>query len=142
MKNKNILEKEFFILKVNEPNKNFRRYSEELVKNWINSLDENGYDLEYAIGSKSKDIQYEYTNSDLVCGIITSLHIKENALYGKVKFFTEGYKSEEIYSKKIDLENCVIIPKGKAEVREGVVQSNYKLFGFNLVDKTQSSFVL
>jgi hypothetical protein len=142
MKNKNILEKEFFILKVNEPNKNFRRYSEELVKNWINSLDENGYDLEYAIGSKSKDIQYEYTNSDLVCGIITKLHIKENALYGKVKFFTEGYKSEEIYSKKIDLENCVIIPKGKAEVREGVVQSNYKLFGFNLVDKTQSSFVL
>lgn len=142
MKNKNILEKEFFILKVNEPNKNFRKYSEELVKNWINSLDENGYDLEYAIGSKSKDIQYEYTNSDLVCGIITNLHIKENALYGKVKFFTEGYKSEEIYSKKIDLENCVIIPKGKAEVREGVVQSNYKLFGFNLVDKTQSSFVL
>ena len=142
MKNKNILEKEFFILKVNEPNKNFRRYSEELVKNWINSLDENGYDLEYAIGSKSKDIQYEYTNSDLVCGIITNLYIKENALYGKVKFFTEGYKSEEIYSKKIDLENCVIIPKGKAEVREGVVQSNYKLFGFNLVDKTQSSFVL
>jgi hypothetical protein len=142
MKNKNILEKEFFILKVNEPNKNFRRYSEELVKNWINSLDENGYDLEYAIGSKSKDIQYEYTNSDLVCGIITNLYIKENALYGKVKFFTEGYKSEEIYSKKIILENCVIIPKGKAEVREGVVQSNYKLFGFNLVDKTQSSFVL
>ena len=142
MKNKNILEKEFFILKVNEPNKNFRRYSEELVKNWINSLDENGYDLEYAIGSKSKDIQYEYTNSDLVCGIITNLYIKENTLYGKVKFFTEGYKSEEIYSKKIDLENCVIIPKGKAEVREGVVQSNYKLFGFNLVDKTQSSFVL
>lgn len=142
MKNKNILEKEFFILKVNEPNKNFRRYSKELVKNWINSLDENGYDLEYAIGSKSKDIQYEYTNSDLVCGIITNLYIKENALYGKVKFFTEGYKSEEIYSKKIDLENCVIIPKGKAEVREGVVQSNYKLFGFNLVDKTQSSFVL
>ena len=142
MKNKNILEKEFFILKVNEPNKNFRRYSEELVKNWINSLDENGYDLEYAIGSKSKDIQYEYTNSDLVCGIITNLYIKENTLYGKVKFFTEGYKSEEIYSKKIDLENCVIIPKGKAEVREGVVQSNYKLFGFNLVEKTQSSFVL
>jgi hypothetical protein len=142
MKNKNILEKDFFILKVNEPNKNFRRYSEELVKNWINSLDENGYDLEYAIGSKSKDIQYEYTNSDLVCGIITNLYIKENALYGKVKFFTEGYKSEQIYSKKINLENCVIIPKGKAEVREGAVQSNYKLFGFNLVDKTQSSFVL
>ena len=115
---------------------------EDIQKNWINSLDENGYDLEYAIGSKSKDIQYEYTNSDLVCGIITNLYIKENTLYGKVKFFTEGYKSEEIYSKKIDLENCVIIPKGKAEVREGVVQSNYKLFGFNLVDKTQSSFVL
>jgi hypothetical protein len=142
MKNKNILEKDFFILKVNEPNKNFRKYSEDLVKNWIDTLDENGYDLEYAVGSKSKDIQYEYTNSDLVCGIITKLYIKENTLYGKVKFFVEGYKSEEIYSKKIDLENCVVIPKGKAEVREGVVQSNYKLFGFNLVDKTQSSFVI
>jgi hypothetical protein len=137
----NIIEKEFFILKINEPNKNFRRYPLELVNTWIKNIDENGYDLEYAIDAKSKDIQYEYTNSELVCGLITKLKIKKNILYGSVKFFTEGYKSEEIYSNKINLDDCVIIPKGKAEVRDGIVQNNYKLFGFNLVNKNQSSFV-
>jgi len=91
MNNKKIIEKEFFILKINEPNKNFRRYPEELIRSWI--------------------------------------------------VFLEGFKSNEIYSKKINLDDCVIIPKGKAEVRDGVVQKNYKLFGFNLVNKNQSSFV-
>jgi len=137
----NIIEKEFFILKVNEPNKNFRRYPLELVNTWIKNIDENGYDLEYAVDAKSKEIQYEYTNSELVCGLVTKLKIKKNILYGNVKFFTEGYKSEEIYSNKINLDDCVIIPKGKAEVRDGIVQNNYKLFGFNLVNKNQSSFV-
>jgi hypothetical protein len=141
MNNKKIIEKEFFILKINEPNKNFRRYPEELIRSWIDGLDENGYDLEFAVDAKSKDIQYEYTNSELVCGIVTKLKIKDNTLFGKVKFFLEGFKSNEIYSKKINLDDCVIIPKGKAEVRDGVVQKNYKLFGFNLVNKNQSSFV-
>jgi hypothetical protein len=139
--NNKIIEKEFFILKINEPNKNFRRYPLELIENWIKNIDENGYDLEYAIDAKSKEIQYEYTNSELVCGLVTKLKIKDNNLYGNVKFFIEGYKSEEIYSKKINLDDCVIIPKGKAEVRDGIVQNNYKLFGFNLVNKNQSSFV-
>lgn len=136
-----IIEKEFFILKVDEPNKNFRRYPKDLVDTWIKNIDENGYDLEYAIDAKSKDIQYEYTDSELVCGLVTSLRIKENELYGKVKFFVHGFKSDEIYSNKINLSDCVLIPKGKAEVRDGVVQKNYKLFGFNLVNKNQSSFV-
>jgi hypothetical protein len=140
--NKNkIIEREFFILKINEPNKNFRRYPLELIESWIKNIDENGYDLEYAIDAKSKEIQYEYTNSELVCGLVTKLKIKDNILYGNVKFFIEGFKSEEIYSKKINLDDCVIIPKGKAEVRDGIVQNNYKLFGFNLVNKNQSSFV-
>lgn len=138
---KKIIEKDFFILKINEPNKNFRRYTEDLVKNWIDSIDENGYDLEFAVDFKSKEIQYEYTNSDIVCGIVSNLYIKDQTLYGKVKFFIEGYMSDEIYSGKIDLDDCVIIPKGKAEVRDGVVQKNYKLFGFNLVNKNQSSFI-
>lgn len=137
-----IIEKDFFILKINEPNKNFRKYPSELVKNWINSLDENGYELEYAVDFKSKEIQFEYINSELVCGIITNLFIDNNDLYAKVKFYTDGFKSEEIYSKKIDLDDCVVIPKGKAEVRDGIVQNNYKLFGFNLVNKKQSSFVI
>lgn len=139
--NNRIIEKEFFILKINEPNKNFRRYPLELIESWIKNIDENGYDLEYAIDAKSKEIQYEYTNSELVCGLVTKLKIKDNILYGNVKFFIEGYKSDEIYSKKINLDDCVIIPKGKAEVRDGIVQNNYKLFGFNLVNKNQSSFV-
>ncbi len=139
--NNKIIEKEFFILKINEPNKNFRRYPLELIESWIKNIDENGYDLEYAIDAKSKEIQYEYTNSELVCGLVNKLKIKDNILYGNVKFFIEGYKSEEIYSKKINLDDCVIIPKGKAEVRDGIVQNNYKLFGFNLVNKNQSSFV-
>jgi len=139
--NNKIIEKEFFILKINEPNKNFRRYPLELIESWIKNIDENGYDLEYAIDAKSKEIQYEYTNSELVCGLVTKLKIKDNILYGNVKFFIEGFKSEEIYSKKINLDDCVIIPKGKAEVRDGIVQNNYKLFGFNLVNKNQSSFV-
>lgn len=141
-KKQEILEKDFFILVINEPNKNFRRYPEELVRNWIESIDENGYDLEYAIDMKSKEIQYEYTNSELICGILTGLYIKDNSLYGKVRFYLEGYKSEELYNGKINLDDCVIIPKGKAEVRDGIVQKNYKLFGFNLVKKEQSSFVI
>jgi len=142
MKKKEIIEKDFFILKINEPNKNFRKYSKELIDSWIKSIDENGYDLEYAVDFASKEIQYEYTNSDLVCGILTELFIINNELYGKVKFFTEGYQSDEIYSGKLNLDDCVVIPKGKAEVRDGIVQNNYKLFGFNLVKKYQSSFVL
>lgn len=142
MNKSRIIEKDFFILKINEPNKNFRKYPIELVNNWINSLDENGYELEYAVDSKSKEIQYEYINSELVCGLITNLYIDNNDLYAKVKFYIDGFKSEEIYSKKIDLNDCVVIPKGKAEVRDGIVQNNYKLFGFNLVNKKQSSFVI
>lgn len=142
MKEPKILEKDFFILTINEPNKNFRKYPEELIKYWIDNLDENGYDLEYAIDAKSKDIQYEYTDSDLICGLVNKLYIKENKLFGKVKFFLEGYKSDEIYSNKINLDDCVLIPKGKAEVRDGIVQKNYRLFGFNLVNKNQSSFVI
>ena len=142
MDNKKIIEKEFFILKIGEPNKNFRKYPIELVNSWINCLDENGYELEYAVDSKSKEIQYEYINSELVCGIITNLFIKKDDLYAKVKFYVDGFKSEEIYAKKINLDDCVVIPKGKAEVREGIVQNNYKLFGFNLVNKKQSSFVI
>lgn len=140
MKKQKILEKDFFILEVNEPNKNFRKYTIELVQNWIDSLDEFGYEIEYAVDFKSKEIQYEFINYDLVCGVLTNLYIKNNYLYGKVRFFTEGYKSEEINSGKLNLDNCVIIPKGKAEIRDGIVQKNYKLFGFNLVNKNQSSF--
>lgn len=138
-----IIEKEFFILKPDELNKNYRKYSFELVQKWINDMDEYGYEVEFGIDFKSKDIQYEFIKTDLVCGLITKLYLdKENILKGTVKFFTEGYKSDEIYSKKINLDECVLIPKGKAEVREGVVQNNYKLFGFNIVKKYQSSFVI
>lgn len=141
MAKQKILEKDFFILKINEPNKNFRKYTDDLVQNWINYIDEFGYEVEYAIDFKSKDIQYEYINSDLTCGVLKSFSIRNNSLYGKVFFYLEGFKSEEIYSGKIDLDSCVIIPKGKAEIRDGIVQKNYKLYGFNLVRKNQSSFI-
>lgn len=140
MKNK-IIEKDFFVLKINEPNKNFRKYTNDLIDEWIKSMDEYGYEIEYAIDFKSKDIQYEYINSDLACGVIKKLYIKDNCLFGKVKFYLEGYMCKEIYSGKINLDKCVIIPKGKAEIRDGIVQKNYKLFGFNLVNNYQSSFV-
>lgn len=138
-----IIEKDFFILKADELNKNYRKYPLELVKKWIDNMDDYGYEVEFGIDLKSKDIQYEFINTDLICGLITKLFLDdENVLKGHVKFFTEGYKSDEFYSNKINLNDCVLIPKGKAEVREGIVQNNYKLFGFNIVKNYQSSFVI
>lgn len=135
-----IIEKKFFILEVNRTNKNFRKYTDEVVESWIKNMDDYGYEVEFGVGMKPSDIQYEFIKSELVCGLITELTLEGGILYGTVKFSTEGYRSDDIYSGKIDLNECVIVPKGKSEVRDGVVQKNYILYGFNLVHKSQSSF--
>ena len=135
-----IIEKKFFILEVNKTNRNFRKYTDEVINSWIDNMDGYGYEVEFGVGMKPSDIQYEFIKSELVCGLVTKLTLEEGILYGTVKFSTESFKSEEIYSGKIDLGECVIVPKGKSEVRDGVVQKNYILYGFNLVHKSQSSF--
>ena len=135
-----IIEKKFFILEVNKTNKNFRKYTDEVVNSWIQNMDDYGYEVEFAAEMKPSDIQYEFIKSEIVCGLVTKLTIEEGTLYGTVKFSTEGFKSEEIYSGKLNLDDYVVVPKGKAEVRDGVVQKNYILYGFDLVHKSQSSF--
>lgn len=139
--NKNkIIEKKIFILEIGKINKNFRKYTEEVVQSWIDKMDDYGYEVEFGVYFKPSEIQYEFIKTELVCGLVTKLLMEGGKLYGMVKFSTEGYKSEDIYSGKLDINECVIVPKGKSEVREGIVQNNYVLFGFNLVHKTQSSF--
>lgn len=135
-----ILEKRFFILEIDKTNKNFRKYTREVVESWIEKMDDYGYEVEFGVYLKPNEIQYEYIKSEMVCGLVTKLTIEDNVLYGDVKFSTEGHKSDEIYSGEIKLEECVIVPKGKSEVRDGVVQRNYTLFGFNIVHRSQSSF--
>lgn len=135
-----IIEKKFFILEIEKTNKNFRKYTREVVESWLEKMDDYGYEVEFGVYLKPNEIQYEYIKSEMVCGLVTSLTIENNILYGNVKFSTEGHKSDEIYSGEIDLDECVIVPKGKSEVRNGIVQKNYTLFGFNLVHKSQSSF--
>lgn len=134
------IEKELFVMKVDEINKNFRKYPREIVQNWIEKMDEYGYEVEFGVNMKSSDVQYEFIKSELMCGLVTKLSLEENELYATVKFFTQGPMSDDIYSGKVKLEECVIVPKGKAEVRDGLVQPNYKLYGFNLVHNSQSSF--
>lgn len=135
-----IIEKKFFILEINKTNKNFRKYTDEVVNSWIQNMDDYGYEVEFAAEMKPADIQYEFIKSEIVCGLLTELTIENGILYGNVKFSTEGFKSDEIYSGKLNLEDYAIVPKGKAEVRDGVVQKNYILYGFDLVQKSQSSF--
>lgn len=139
--NKNsTLEKKFFILEIDKVNKNFRKYTKDIVESWVNGIDEYGYDVEFGVGLKPSDIQYEYIKSEMVCGLLKGLTIEDNKLYGNVIFSPEAYKGKEIFEGQINLEECVIVPKGKAEVRDGVVQKNYTLYGFNIVYKSQSSF--
>lgn len=137
---KSIIEREFFILEINKTNKNFRKYPEDVVNSWVENMDDLGYEVEFGVGMKPLDIQYEFIKSELVCGLLTEFRLEDGCLYGRVKFSTDGHKSQDIYSKKIELDECVIVPKGKAEVRDGIVQKNYRLYGFNLVHKNQSSF--
>lgn len=135
-----IIEKKLFILEIGKTNKNFRKYNSEVVQSWIDQMDDYGYEVEFGVFLKPHEIQYEFIKTEMICGLVTELFIEDEKLYGNVKFSTEGHKSEEIYSGKINVDECVIVPKGKSEVRDGIVQKNYVLFGFNLVHKTQSSF--
>lgn len=137
---KQIIEKKLFVMKVDELNKNFRKYPRKIVEDWIENMDEYGYDVEYGVNMKSSEVQYEFIKSELMCGLVTKLVLEENTLYANVKFFIEGSMAENIYSGKVKLDDCVVVPKGKAEVRDGMVQLNYKLYGFNLVHNSQSSF--
>lgn len=136
----NIIEKKIFILEIGKINKNFRKYTKEVVQSWIDKMDDYGYEVEFGVFMKPSEIQYEFIKNEIVCGLVTELLIENGILYGIVKFSTDGYKSDDIYSGKLNIDECVIVPKGKAEVRESVVQNNYELFGFNLVHKSQSSF--
>ncbi len=136
----NVIERKIFILKINETNKNYRKYTDTVVNNWISEMEDYGYEVEFAVDAKSSDIQYEFIKNEIACAVVTQLLIEDNVLYGITKFSTEGYKSEEIYNGTINLDDCVLIPKSKGEVNEGIVQDNCKLYGFNLVHKNQSSF--
>lgn len=137
-----IIEKKLFILKVNETNKNFRKYPMQIIREWMEKMDDYGYEVEFGINMRSEEIQYDFINSELMCGLVNELSLEDNVLYGKVKFFKDGILPENISSGKINLDECVLVPKGRAEIRDGIVQSNYKLYGFNIVHRSQSSFCM
>ena len=162
-KNK-VKEKEFKVLMVDSRNKNHRAYGLEVVEPWIinelnNSENVNeGYDLEFAIDNEdegvTRDIYNEFTLDSLSCGVVNKLRIEDGTLYANVRFKLPescGNLTSDIYSENdsnikseetdlSDLNMYAIVPKGKGSVKNQEVQSDYELYGFNLILKKDSSF--
>jgi len=153
MSNIKVIEKEFKILMVDSRNKNHRAYTEEVINPWIDS-DMNGpkggnegYDLEFAIDNEeeglTRDIYNEFTLDSLSCGVVNGLRLSDGFLYGNVKFKLPescGNLTSEIYLEDSNLDLYAVVPKGKGSVKNQEVQSDYELYGFNLILKSDSSF--
>jgi hypothetical protein len=153
MSNIKVIEREFKILMVDSRNKNHRAYTQDVVSPWIDS-DTNspkgtneGYDLEFAIDNEeegiTRDIYNEFTLDSLSCGVVNGLRLSDGFLYGNVKFKLPescGNLTSEIYSEDSNLDLYAVVPKGKGSVKNQEVQSDYELYGFNLILKSDSSF--
>jgi len=145
-----IIEKEYEILEIDKKNKNHRSYAEELISNWVETSkgfkeDNSGFDLEYAIDEEDdeRDIYREFISSSLSCGVVNRLNIKKGALYANVKFkIPESCYNltKTIYDGSLNLDELAIVPKGKGSVKNQTVQSDYELYGFNLILLADSAF--
>lgn len=140
-----IIEKRFLILEAGKKNKNHRIFTEALVKTWCDSdklKDEvAGFDIECAIDDDEYD--YEYIKDELNIGRVIKLDLEDKKLYATCQFKLVGESPyvEKINNEKDFLEKCTIVPKGKAAVKNHIVQDDYELYGFNLIWANESSFL-
>ena len=141
------IEHEFYVLTLDEQNSNYRIYSEKLVKEWILDLDniENkGFKVEFAVDMDESNLKTEYIKDILYCGLVTEVTIKEiegkKQLFAKAKFKIKGAFAENFRIPGY-FDNLTLVPKGKGQVTENKIY-NYTLYGFNLISKQVSPFIL
>ncbi len=141
------IEKEFFVLNIDEKNNNYRIYSEKLIKQWINelnSLSVRGFQIEFAVDMDEKSLKTEYVKETLFCGLVTGLHIvtskEKKLLMAKSKFKIKGPYADRMREPEF-FDNLTLVPKGKGKVSENIIY-DYNLIGFNLIDKDVSPFIL
>lgn len=135
-------EREFYILTINHINTKTRQHSKSTVEEWINDLKSGKvpyYKIEYAIKVLENEVKNQFINDSLYCGIVTELELRGNDLYGKTKFKTKMVPNPEMITNPNFFDNLTIVPKGKGNVRNNVI-INYKLIGFNLVEKNRATF--
>ena len=136
-----ILEKEFEILDTTLKNQNHRRYTDQVVDAWINderNESEGGFDIEYAYDEEI-DIENEFLVDHLSCGTV-KLRKDGSKLIGSVRF-KKNENTVKLYTSEIELDKITIVPKGKGSVRNQEVQDDYELYGFNLINIEESSFM-
>lgn len=139
---KNLIEKEFYVLTINHLNSKTRQHSKETVQSWIDDLKNKKiphYQIEYGIKVLESEIKNPFINKSLYCGIVTDLELRGEDLYAKVKFKTKSVPNPEMITNPNFYDNLTIVPKGNGNVRNNIIY-NYKLIGFNLVDKARATF--
>lgn len=138
-----VIEKEIFILEADKKNKNHRTYPKSLVQRWVENskLKKEGYDAEYAVDDT--DFEYEFLADGRVCGNVFELKLEGNKLIAKVKFKIDGPYADSIYGiegKEGLIDKISLVPKGKGAVKNQIVQDDYELYGFNVINASESSF--
>lgn len=143
------IEKEFFVLKIDEVNEHGRKYSTKIVNEWIENLKNNklGYKIEYAFNLNPKNLMTEFIKDTLNCGSVTEFKILEQnnngklekILIAKAKFKIKGPYIDELYKPNF-FDNITLIPKGIGKVWGNEIY-DYNLIGFNLVSTELSPFI-
>lgn len=137
------IEKEFFVMTVEEQNTKLRIYPKSIVQDWIDKLskpDSEFYKIEYAINIKEEELTNMYINDSLYCGAVYQIELRGNKVYAKAKFKVKGNYADEMRNNPEFFDNLTIVPKGFGVVQDDKI-TNYELFGFNLVEKERSTFV-
>jgi hypothetical protein len=135
-------EREFYILTINQINTKTRQHSKSTVEEWINDLKSGVvpyYKIEYAIKGLENEVKNHFINDSLYCGIVTDLELRGDDLYGKAKFKTKMVPNPDMITNPNFFDDLTIVPKGKGNVRNNII-INYKLIGFNLVEKKKATF--
>lgn len=122
------------ILIVNKRNKNHRIYSNHIIEPWIKEI--NNFTSLPIFSDASIESGIEMN----IIGYVHKLKIKNNILECQA-VLEESYVKENLkkHNKK-SLRSYTIVPIGIASVIRQIVQKNYKLNGFQLTLKSESSF--
>lgn len=135
------MEREFFVLKIDENNNKMRRFTRETVEEWVESLNSKKvtqYKIENVVGLKESDASYNYISSSLYCGVVTELIIRDNKLYAKARFKVRGPHAETMKAPGY-FDNLTLVAKGYGKVKDNIIY-DYELYGFNLVEWHRSAY--
>lgn len=135
-------EREFFVMKLGENNNKMRQYTKETVQEWINALKEKkvkNYKIEYVVNVQEGEVKSHFINSNLYCGVVTNISIRDNEVYATAKFKVKGQYAEMIKENPEFFDNLTLVPKGYGKVKDNIV-FDYELYGFNLVEAPRSAF--